>query len=44
MSSTVIKNENLFPEKVYYCPCLKNPIDEIFNTEIRSYTEMMLGI
>ena len=44
MSSTVIKNENLFPEKVCYCPCLKNSVDEIFNNEIRSYTEMMLGI
>ena len=44
MSSTVIKNENFFPEKVYNCPCLKNVIDEIFNNEIRSYTEMMLGI
>ena len=30
MSDAVTKYENVFPEKVYYCPCLENAINEIF--------------
>ena len=40
-TAAAIKNKNFFPEKVYYCPCLKNAVDEFFNNEIRSYTEMI---
>ena len=29
---------------MYYCPCLKYTLDEIFDNEIRSYTEMMLAV
>ena len=44
MSNSIIKYENFFPERVYYCPCLENAVNEIFNKQIRSYTEMMLAI
>ena len=44
MSNSIIKYEKFFPEKVYYCLCLENAVNEIFNKQIHSYTEMMLAI
>ena len=44
MPSAIMTYENVFPEKVCYCPCLMDAIDYIFNNEIRSYTETMLAI
>ena len=44
MSNSIIKYEKFFPEKVYYCLCLENAVNEIFNEQIHSYTEMMLAI
>ena len=44
MSNSVLKYENFFSEKVYYCPCWENAINEIFKKQIRSYTEIMLAV
>ena len=44
MSNWLIKDENVFPEKVYFCPCLENAVNKIFNKQIRFYTEMTLAI
>ena len=44
MSNSVLKYENFFPEKVYYCPCGENAINEIFKKQIHSYTEIMLAV
>lgn len=41
---TLIKYESFFPERVYHCPCLKHTKDEIFNADIRSYSEIILAI
>ena len=44
MSNSIIKYENFFPEKLYYCPCLENTVNQIFYQQICSYTEMLLAI
>lgn len=44
MPTTAIKYEKFFPEKVYYCTCLKNAIDEIYKNEVRCYSEMILAV
>ena len=44
MHTTAIKYENFFPEKVYHCLCLKNALDEIFENDIRNYSEIILAV
>lgn len=44
MPTTSIKYENVFPENIYHCPCLKNTIEEIFKAEIWCYSEIILAV
>ena len=44
MSNLILKYENFFPEKVYYCAGMEKAVNEIFNKQICSYTEMVLAI
>ena len=44
MLNSIIKYENFYSEKVYYCPCLENTVNQTFNQQIYFYTEMMLAI
>ena len=44
MSNWLTKYENMFTEKVYFCPCLENAVNKIFNKQIRFYTKMTLAI
>ena len=44
MLNSIIKYENFYSEKVYYCPSLENTVNQTFNQQIYFYTEMMLAI
>lgn len=44
MPTTVIKYEEFLPKKVCHCPCLKNTVDEIFENDIRSYSDIILAV
>ena len=44
MPTTVIKYEDFLPKKVCHCPSLKNAVDEIFENDIRSYSDIILAV
>ena len=44
MPTTLHKYENFFPKRVYHCPCLKKALDEIYNVDTRSYSEIILAL
>ena len=41
---SLINYKNFFPKKVYHCPCLTYVINQIYDADIRSYTEILLAI
>ena len=34
------KHSNFFPQKVYRCPCLLSVVDECYENDLNSYTEL----
>ena len=41
---SLINYKNFFPKKVYHCPCLTYVINQIYDADIRSYTDILLAI
>ena len=44
MPTTAIRYENFFPEKVYHSSSLNNAFHEVFENDIRSYSDIILAV